>query len=107
VFTKSVRNASELSVNAWRLVSVRESARERGAHERLPADGLDEAVHDLRDELGADARAADAARVARHALLPRGALRGHRGDGAGRACVRAVVRGARGDLLRDVCGGIS
>lgn len=52
-----------------------QAAGERGEHEGLPADGLDEAVDALAHRLGGEPRAVDERWVACHARLPLGALR--------------------------------
>lgn len=64
----------------------------KSTYESLPADGLDEAVHDFGDELGADACAADFGWVTVHARLPDRALARHGGDGVCSALVRFVLQ---------------
>ena len=74
-----------------------------GTHKGLPADWIHEAVDDLGDKFSADFRTADLRWVPIHAAFPNGALVHHGRYRAARAQVRFVMRGARGNLLHDVC----
>lgn len=78
-------------------------SQDRMTYQRLPTDGLDETVHDFRDQLGTDFGASNNCGITAHAGFPVGALLCHcRGDVCG-TYVILVLKSTERDLLYYIC----